>query len=862
MGEVYAAEDTRLHRTVALKVLPRLLAADPERRLRFEREAQAIAALNHPNIVTIHSVEEADGTPFLTMEMVEGKPLSELIPRGGLPLSTVLKIAIGVSDAMAAAQQRGITHRDLKPANVMLTPEGRVKVLDFGVAKLRDLELAAAADDLTRGPTRQLTSEGKIIGTIAYMSPEQAEGRVIDPRSDIFSLGVLLHEMATGHRPFKGDTNVSIISSILKDTPAPVTDLNPGLPADLARIIRRCLAKDPARRYQTAVDLRNELEDLKQDVDSGVSAVTARPVVKPKRTVTWIAVAAAGLAVVAATWFLVNRSSRRAATPATFTIDHLTRLTTTGTVSLAAISPDGRYIVHVKGSQEDPSLWVRQTATTSDVQIVPPAAVVYDGLAFSPDGNYVYYNTYRRPGGGLATLYRVPVLGGAPTMVLTDVDSAVAFAPDGRSFTFTRGAPAKGTTSLVIANADGTGVRDLAVLQGGERFQLEAPTWSPDGKTLLAIASKGSAVTAVFSLDVQSGRASQVPGDWAAVRGLQWLPDGRSFLADATDLSLTTGTQQIWSVSYPGGDRTHVTNDLNSYQGVSLSGDGLLMATVQTEITAAIEISRLPALSEWRRITGEPGKADGTGGLTWLPDGRIVYTSAASGPPQLSIAAGDGNNARQLTSTLPVALNPFASAEGRWVYFDSLGSTGRCIYRIAPDGSGLEQITRGGNDSDPVVSPDGLTVFFSRTAGGEDHAARVPSQGGETTLISKEIFSPLGISPDGTQLVGPTWSEQHRRPVVALLPVEGGEPRLLPDIPVPVAGFSPDGRALVFPDLTARPVRMMVRPLPDGVATAIGAPMPPVVFHGAFSRDGRLAISRGTRQSDVVLISAARSRKP
>src|SRR4051812_18806702 len=318
MGEVYAAEDTRLHRRIALKVLPRLLADDPERRLRFEREARAIAALNHPNIVTIYSVEEADGTPFLTMELVDGKPLTEIIPRGGLALPALLKIAIAISDAIAAAQQRGITHRDLKPANVMVTAEGRVKVLDFGVAKLRDLEVASAADDLTRGPTRELTGEGKIIGTVAYMSPEQAEGKPVDPRSDIFAVGVLLHEMATGDRPFKGDTNVSIVSSILRDNPPPVTDLNPALPADLARIIRRCLSKDPGRRYQTAADLRNDLEDLKQEVDSGVSAITTRPAARPKRSARWLALAGLALAVIAAAaWFVVNGKMRSKA-PAAF----------------------------------------------------------------------------------------------------------------------------------------------------------------------------------------------------------------------------------------------------------------------------------------------------------------------------------------------------------------------------------------------------------------------------------------------------------------------------------------------------------------------------------------------------------------
>jgi Tol biopolymer transport system component len=860
MGEVYAAEDTRLHRTVALKVLPRLLAVDPERRLRFEREAQAIAALNHPNIVTIHSVEEVDGTPFLTMEMVEGHPLSELIPRGGMPLSTVLKIAIGISDAMAAAQQRGITHRDLKPGNVMLTPEGRVKVLDFGVAKLRDLELAAAADDVTRGPTRQLTGEGKIIGTIAYMSPEQAEGKPVDPRSDIFSLGVLLHEMATGDRPFKGDTNVSVISSILKDTPAPITDLNPTLPPDLSRIVRRCLAKEPARRYQTAVDVRNDLEDLKQEVESGVSAVTARPVVKPRRTATWIAVVAIAV-LAAATWAAVS-SYRKAPAPRTFTIDHLARLTTTGTVSVAAISPDGRYVVHVKGSTTEPSLWVRQTATTSDVQIVPPAPVVYDGLAFSPDGNYVYYNTYPAPGGGLATLYRVPVLGGAPTIVLADVDSAIAFGPDGRSFAFTRGAPAKGTTALMTANGDGTGAKEVATLPAPYRFLLDAPAWSPDGKTLLTMASKGPATAVVFSVDAQSGRATEVPGEWAGLRAIQWLPDGRSFLADGADLNVTAVNLQIWNVSYPGGERTHVTNDLNSYFGVSLSADGRSLATVQTELTAGIETAAAPALLEWRRVTGEPGRADGTRGITWLPDGRIVYTSASSGPAQLWIVDSDGKNARQLTSTPPPALNPFASRDGRWVYFDSACSTGRCIYRIAPDGSALQQITSGGDENRPILSPDGSTVFLSRTGGGQNLPARVPAEGGSPTGISKSIFSPIGISPDGTQLVGSAWNQEVQRSVVALMPAAGGEPRFLPDIPVPTANFTPDGTALVFPDLTSRPVRMMERPLPDGTARPVGAPLPGLTFDGALSNDGRLAISRGTLQSDVVLISAAGVSKP
>ena len=236
MGEVYKARDPRLNRLVALKRLPAGAATDPERRERFEREAQVVAALNHPHIVTIYSVEQADGQFFLTMELVEGRSLAEALPRGGLSLDRVLKIAIPVADAIAAAHQKGITHRDLKPANIMLgegEQDGRVKVLDFGLAKLSEAPLAAAWS--TAMPTALVTGEGRILGTVAYMSPEQAQGKPIDARSDLFSLGVILYEMATGVRPFTGDTSLSIISSILKDTPKPITDLNPGPPRDLGR---------------------------------------------------------------------------------------------------------------------------------------------------------------------------------------------------------------------------------------------------------------------------------------------------------------------------------------------------------------------------------------------------------------------------------------------------------------------------------------------------------------------------------------------------------------------------------------------------------------------------------------------------
>jgi len=263
MGEIFVAEDCELHRKVALKILPPELASDPSRRDRFEREAKAVAALNHPNIVTIHSFETAEGIRFLTMELVEGKSLDQIIPEGGLALDRFFDLAVPLSDALSAAHMRGITHRDLKPGNIMMTDDGRVKVLDFGLAKLRQ-EVPEA--ELTQAPTEFKTQEGYVLGTMPYMSPEQVQGRSADHRTDIFSLGVVFYELATGGRPFQGNSVAELTSSILRDTPLPVTEQRADLPRHLARIIRRCLEKDPNRRYQVTQDVRNDLEDLRNEI--------------------------------------------------------------------------------------------------------------------------------------------------------------------------------------------------------------------------------------------------------------------------------------------------------------------------------------------------------------------------------------------------------------------------------------------------------------------------------------------------------------------------------------------------------------------------------------------------------------------
>lgn len=462
MGEVFLADDTRLGRSVALKVLSRSLAGDPERRGRFEREARAVAALNHPNIITIHSVEEQDGLLFLTMELVEGKTLSELIPPHGLPVDQLLQVAIPLTDAVGTAHQRGITHRDLKPANVMVTDEGRVKVLDFGLAKVRE---ESPIDGLTPTITKApLTGEGRIMGTVAYMSPEQAQGKPVDARSDVFSLDVVLFEMATGEKPFKGDTNMSMLSAIIKDTPTSVSDLRQDLPREFARVLKRCLAKDPEDRYQTAKDLRNELRQVKEDIDTGSigrddarslasqTAVSSSPVARPRNVVPLL-LSAVAMLILAAGWLYTRRPA--VTSPPAFSSITMRRMTTTGTARIAAISPDGRYVVHDDGSFDKPSLWMRQVSTPSSVQIVPPMPGIYEGLAFSPDGEAVLY-VFRSENEPVASLFQIPVLGNVPPRKLVDdISSAPAFASDRTRMAFIRGM-ANGDRAIVLADADGT----------------------------------------------------------------------------------------------------------------------------------------------------------------------------------------------------------------------------------------------------------------------------------------------------------------------------------------------------------------------------------------------------------------------
>jgi Tol biopolymer transport system component len=870
MGEVYVAEATKLQRRIALKILPRELALDASRRERFQREARAVAALNHPNIVTIHSVEEIDGVPFLTLELVEGQTLGQIIQASALSLDRVLAIAIPLADAVGAAHQRGITHRDLKPANVMVTGDGRVKVLDFGLAKLMEDARAGAESSL---PTEELTGEGRILGTVAYMSPEQAEGRPIDHRSDVFSLGVILYEMATGQRPFKGETQISLLSAIIKDTPSSVSELRADLPRDLGRIVKRCLAKDPEDRYQTAKDLRNDLRLLKDDLASGetssAGAVRPTPVTAtrpPWRRPVALIGAAAAIAALAVVGFLLRGRAPATDTPIAsvpFDSVSLTRLTTGGRAGMAALSPDGRYVAHVVFDEGRQSLWLRQVSTSSNVEIVPAAEVAYDGLGFSADGEHVVYVVYPR-GENYATLYQVPVLGGGSRKLVEDIDSAPSFSPDGTRFAFLRGFPDTRESAVMVANADGSEVKPLATRKPPADFPLDGLAWSPDGRHIAVPGRQLDKVHAeLVIVDTQSGKEEVLATpEWRRVAHVAWLPNGNGLLVNAQE-SADESSSQIWRVSYPGGQTHAVTTDLSRYDGVSLSKDGRTFVTVRSELRSALSVLSAAKPAEVSVVTVGAGTDDGVWGMDWTPDGRLVYVSTANGDPDIWIMNTDGTNRLQLTSAPGVDTAPLVTPGGRHIVFVSERDGTRGLWRMDIDGSrptrlGTERVLRR-----PSVSADGKWAYYATTGA---QIRKIAIDGGEPSSVFDDSTRPAESlppgfhepmpSPDGRMMAGHYTDPERRGERMVVVPLDSkSAPILFPSIP-PNARWAPDGRSLIYTQ-TARGVSNIWRqPVPSGTPAQITRFASDEIFYGTVSPDGsRIAVVRGGVTSDVVLVS-------
>ncbi|HEU5458910.1 MAG TPA: protein kinase, partial [Pyrinomonadaceae bacterium] len=631
MGQIYLARDAQLGRNIALKLISQEFATDPRRVLRFEQEARAASALNHPNVCVIHEIGMTEnGRHFIAMEYIQGLTLRDQLARGPFKLLDALQIGIQVGNALASAHAVGIVHRDIKPENIMLRPDGYVKVVDFGLAKLTEV----LPEQRRRGEAQTMvrTEPRTLMGTVKYMSPEQLREASLDEQTDIWSLGIVLYEMLTCSTPFDAHSPNDSVALILESAPAQLT-FPEDVPVKYREIVKKTLAKDCNERYQTITRLTSDLSNLKRELERNVdgeletahgmhSSPTPYPPVGKRdggkahrrsaiftrlktqamltadslfteiRTHKKAAIFAGATGVFALLFFLpglVRRASEKMnpvssvqQTAATDRARPMLPLTNTGTSVCSAISPDGKWVAHAEHEKGKQRLVVTNIGSSAWSVAVPPEDVHYVGITFSRDSNYVYFT--RKEKNGSAILYRLAWPGTNPIKLKTGVDSPISFSPQGDRFAFVRHDDEKTEFFLILSNVDGTNEQVLASRKDGQRLSVDGPSWSPDGNIFVCAASqwdKGFHMKPV-AFDVQSGR-EQFIGDrsWFQIFQGAWQEDMSGVVMSAREGG--TSPYQLWRVSFPDGDAQRVTEDLDSYTGVSISGNTIV--TVRTNLS-------------------------------------------------------------------------------------------------------------------------------------------------------------------------------------------------------------------------------------------------------------------------------------
>jgi serine/threonine protein kinase/Tol biopolymer transport system component len=911
MGEVYLAQDTKLGRKIALKLLPASFTDDADRLQRFQQEARTASALNHPNIVTIHEIGEQNGRHFIATELIEGETLRERLARGQMDSSEALEVIMQAASALMAAHEVGIVHRDLKPENIMLRRDGYVKVLDFGLAKLAERKLSLSGPEATT--LMQInTSPGMVMGTINYMSPEQARGLEVDERTDIWSLGCVLYEMLAARVPFTGATSADVTVSILEKDPPALTVVAEEIPAELEWVVKKALKKDREERYQTMREMLGDLRGIKQELefeaklersaapDRGALGVrqaamkrsvepstklmtnesaiiptneieearatkVVLPVGQPKsnRTPIIVALSVVGLAVLG---FAVYKLFFQGKRVEPFQATNLTRLTNHGKATTAAISPDGKYFVYVLSDAGKQSLWLRQISAANDTQITPAAPGGYFGVTFSRDGNNLYYAHKLNDAG---TLYRIPVLGGTPVKILEKIDGPVSFSPDGKQLTFVRGDyPNRGESGIFIANVNGSNERQIAARKFPAVFVpifFAGPSWSPDGQLIASAVTNTKFESHVIAINLQDGKEQVLTTrPWPYIGRVEWLPDMTGLLINAREQSSTV--QQIWHLSYPDGEARKVTNDLNSYRSLSLTTDARYLVTVQ--VGGLVNIWLAPdndANNAVQLPVGNIGYSGGNEGISWTPDGRIVFLASTGKHGDIWIMNADGSNRKQLTSEAGNNHNPVATPDGRHIVFTSSRSGQRNVWRMNLDGSDPQRLTDSLVDFLPTVSPDNQWVIYSSLNAGRPTLWKVPLGGGSPVeIINRQAVNPA-ISPDGRQIAYLyTEAADPNAPPnrIAVIAFEGGEPLKTFEIQPGLGGartilqWSRDGRSLLYSVITNNVSNIWSQALDGGKPTQLTHFKEHLITAFDWSRDGRqLAVARGLIIRDAVLIS-------
>lgn len=900
MGEVYLARDTILGRRIALKFLPQYLLSDPDRLRRFKQEARAASTLNHPNVCVIHEVGETEaGHPFITMEYIDGCTLRQRMNEG-LGLKEALDIAVQVADALTAAHEAGIVHRDIKPENIMIRRDGYVKVLDFGLAKLTEHR---GATGLTMSTLMAHSSPGSVMGTAAYMSPEQARGVSIDGRTDIWSLGVVLYEMVTGHPPFAGATPTDVVIAIVERDQASISEQIGEVPAELERIVRKALRKNPEERYQIvkemSIDLRSlqkELEITQSSAPALASATTSgqrkikgtQPIATTDEVASRLTIlGAAGLAdpgfklrLVLTTLILLalsfgafgtykwlQTSPATVTQPGRFQRINVTKLTTNGSAAFASISPDGKYVSYIKSEGGKESLWLRQVASAGNLELIPPREGHYGGLTFSRDGDFIYYG-YAEPSEQNGEVYKVPVLGAGTAPVRVSPEQGLASTShDGKRIAFIQFDRANQADILKVANADGSNQQVVTTRRWPDRLTYDfvtLPAWTPDDQNLVLPVVKNDSSrfsVALYSVNVATHAEQTInlsDQQFEQPYHLTLLSDlsGVVFSAKAQGASFS----QIWFLGRDGSART-ITNDLSDYRDADLTSQSNALVTVQTQTLSNMWLTT-KADSKPSQITAGVGRYFDA---TWAPDGKLVYASDASGSADIYELAADGTQTRQLTSGMKRNYAPSVSPDNRFIVFHSNRSGIFQIWRMDRDGSNPLQLTSGNDESNwPCFSADSKWVFYQHFESGAGATLwKVPVEGGAPSPVLNGFALRPTLSPDGKWLAfWQTENTEKSRWYLSLVSLDGqGTHRTFEIAPTmhvqwdTQLRWTGDSKSLTYIDSRAGIENIWAQPIEGGQPKQVTNSTDSRIFSFAWSKDGNLVVSRGVITSDVVLIT-------
>ncbi|MEO8594745.1 MAG: protein kinase [Candidatus Solibacter sp.] len=774
MGVVYEAVDQHLDRRAALKILPPEMVANAARKQRFIQEAKTASALNHSNIVTIYDISAADGVDYIAMELVPGQTLEDLLAKRRLKLQEVLRIADQISGAIASAHAAGIVHRDLKPANIMVTDNGHVKVLDFGLAKLTDRAEISEEDETQLA--HPVTEEGTVLGSAGYMSPEQAEGKKVDHRSDIFAFGLVLYEMLSGKRAFRGGTRMATIAAILNQEPEPLAALAPGLPKELERMVARCLRKDLARRSQSMAEVKLTLEELKEE--DSASGLSGPAVVLPKASRSrwrWLAAVGVVLALAAGLFFLLP--GFRTATE----WKEVPLTAFTGRVRQPALSPDGKqYAFAWNGGEggEWLQIYVSLVGPGKPLRLTNRNDMTAVYPSWAPDGQSL---AFVRPDG----LYVIPALGGVERRLDDGADisvraSTAAWSPDGKWLYFSAGS-APQSPALFAKSSSGGERRRLTDPPAG--YSDLFPAISPDGRQMVFVRQQDVYNGDLYICDLRdgptAGPARRLTQDRRTHASPVWTGDGREIVY-TSGVGNDGGLMRIYRVAASGGPPKRVEGIGEHAARVAIAPKANRLVYARQYADYNIYRMELPANG---KPAGAPEKflsstrREAT--PSYSPDGkRIAFWSNRAGTEDIWVADADGSNPVQLTTFKSgVAGTPQWSPDGQTLAFDARPEGQSDIYSMRADGGPPKRLTDNpAQDAVPRFSADGRWIFYSSSRSGRGHLYRIPAGGGEPVQMTQRGGGSALASPDGKWIYFVGGSSLWK------VPPEGGqETQVLPD---------------------------------------------------------------------------------